>query len=155
MLVCDETPRGVSWVVRGLSHLPCYPRFHFMAPSINALSNAKSPHPSPTADNITARILGILVFLAGVALIAYVFWSANTLFHQPPPSVPVAAATKAAAGSAATAPSAAVEIGRSMVDYLKQLLTLFLMCVAGSLIASRGVHMYFSAGRASTQHPAP
>lgn len=120
--------------------------------SVTALSNVNPQHLKPTADNLTARILGILVFLAGVALIAYVFWSANTLFHQPPPTVPTATA-KAASDSAAVAPSAAVEIGRSLVDYLKQLLTLFLMCVAGSLIASRGVHMYFSAGRASAGPP--
>jgi hypothetical protein len=112
-----------------------------------------SQHPSPPADNVTARILGILVFLGGVALIAYVFWSANTLFHQPPPSVPTAAASKAATSSA-VAPSAAVEIGRSMVDYLKQLLTLLVMSIAGSLIASKGAQMYFSAGRAATgSHP--
>lgn len=119
------------------------------AASVTALSNTKSQNSSPTADNITARVLGILVFLVGVALIAYVFWSANSLFHQPPPSVPAVAAAKAAGANAAAAPSAAIEIGRSMMDYLKQLLTLFLMCAAGSLIASRGIHLYFSAGRAA------
>lgn len=116
--------------------------------AVTALSNVKPQYPTPSADNVTARILGILVFLAGVALIAYVFWSANTLFHQAPPEVPAVAA-KAAATNAGVAPSAAMELGRSLVDYLKQLLTLFLMCVAGSLIASRGVHLYFSAGRAN------
>jgi hypothetical protein len=104
---------------------------------------------------VTARLLGILVFLAGVALIAYVFWSANTLFHQPPPTVPAVAAAKAASGNAAAAPSATVEIGRSLVDYLKQLLTLLVMCIAGSVIASKGVQMYFSAGRAHAGHHPP
>ncbi|MES2462648.1 MAG: hypothetical protein V4671_18855 [Armatimonadota bacterium] len=120
------------------------------------MSNAKSQHASVGPDNVTARILGILVFLAGVALIAYVFWSANSLFHQPPPTVPVAATAKAASASASAAPSAALEIGRSLADYLKQLLTLLVMCIAGSLIASKGVQMYFSAGRAAAgSHPSP
>ncbi|MBC8104616.1 MAG: hypothetical protein H7Z41_18730 [Cytophagales bacterium] len=98
---------------------------------------------------MTARVLGILVFLAGIALLGYVFWSSNLLFSQPPPQVPVASAAKAASGSAAAAPSAALEIGRSLADYLKQLLALLVKCIAGSLIASKGVQMYFSAGRAS------
>ena len=123
--------------------------------SVTALSNPTSQHHRPTADDITARILGILVFLAGVALIVYVFWSADLLFHQAPPSVPVTAAAKAASGNASAAPSAAIEIGRSMVDYLKRLLTLLIMCIAGSVIASRGVHLYFSAGRSHHNPPAP
>ena len=125
---------------------------NYSVSAATALSNVKTQHPTPSADNVTARILGILVFLAGVALIAYVFWSANMLFHQAPPTVPATAA-KAAGSSASAAPSAAIELGRSMIDYLKQLLTLFLMCVAGSLIASRGVHLYFSAGRANAAGP--
>lgn len=121
--------------------------------SINALSNANPKHSSLTPDNVTARILGILVFLAGVALIVYVFWSANLLFHQPPPSVSPTAATTAASGNAAVAPSEAMDIGRSLADYLKRLLTLLIMCIAGSVIASRGVHLFFSAGRAAHSNP--
>jgi hypothetical protein len=112
----------------------------------------------PSTDNIAARVLGILVFLAGVALLGYVFATANTLFHLPPPHVPepTSAATSAAAGSGAAPAAAAIAIGQSLSDYIKQLLALLLMCIAGSLVASKGIHLYFSAGHAhaAAQHAA-
>jgi len=89
-----------------------------------------------------------MVFLGGIGLLWYVFQTANGLFNQPAPHVSTVAPAQAAAGNAAAAPSAALEIGRDLTEYLKKLLTLLLMCVAGSLISSAGIRLYFSAGRA-------
>ncbi len=100
--------------------------------------------------------LGILVFLVGVALVGYVFAEANRLFHTPPPSVPAAlpAPTPSGAGADAAASSnaasgAALEIGRSLTQFLQQLLVLLVMCVAGSVIASKGVQLMFASARAA------
>lgn len=146
------------------SHSSRTGRFRLMAlpstspqdsPKLTTVTSSTGRHHRPSADNVAARLLGIAVFLGGVALLVYVFKSADLLFHQAPPTVPPAAALQASAGSSAAAPSAALQIGQSLTDYLKKLLTLLLMCVAGSLIASKGIQLFFSAGRAHAAATAP
>jgi hypothetical protein len=94
-----------------------------------------------TQHDTAARITGLLVFLAGIGLLAFVFISAHTLFNAPAPAAPPA--TGGAAGGGA--PSAAVEIGRSFSQLGRQILVLLLMCIAGSVIASKGIQLYFAA----------
>ena len=99
-----------------------------------------------------ARITGLLVFLAGVGLLVFVFLTANTLFNAPAPPAPAPApvATGEQGGNAA---SAGVEIGRSFSQLLQKILLLLLMCVAGSVIASKGIQLYFAARPAGATPP--
>ena len=120
-------------------------------------------HPTP-ADNATRRsgsVLGIVVFLVGIVLLGYVFATARALFDAPPPPIPTTAAAPAAtttpapattAGTASAsaptaadsnaAPSAALVIGQSLTQFVQKLFVLLLMCIAGSLIASKGIDLF-------------
>lgn len=97
----------------------------------------------PTPHRETApRLIGIVVFAVGLAALAYVFLSANALYHEPPTPLP----TPRPSGSPAPDMSqAATAIGQGLADYAKRLLALLLMCVAGSLVASLGLRWFFGA----------
>ena len=102
-----------------------------------------SAQPAPSVSQATlARIVGLLVFLGGIGLLIFVFAAANTLLNAPPPTV----AAPTTAGTNANAPSAAIELGRGFSLLLQKILLLLLMCVAGSLIASKGIQLFFAAG---------
>jgi hypothetical protein len=96
------------------------------------------PTTVPTSSRLTGTLLGALVVLVGVGLLIYVFTSANQLFHEsaPPLTLPTPAPKATPDSQAGTA---ALAIGQSLADYVKRLLALLMMCVAGSLIASVGV----------------
>jgi hypothetical protein len=98
---------------------------------------------SDDATRISGAVLGIVVFLGGIALLAYVFITARDLFNQAPPPVPA----PPAAGTAPdpNAPAATTALGQSLMDFGKRLLLLLLMCFAGSVIASRGIELFFKA----------
>ena len=102
-----------------------------------------------------ARITGLLVFLAVIGLLVFVFVAAHTLFNTPAPAVPT---TPAPSAGAAT-PSVGVEIGRSFGQLGRQILLLLLMCIAGSVIASKGIQLFFAArpigGAQGTNDKAP
>jgi hypothetical protein len=100
--------------------------------------------PTPNHETIAARVTGILVFAAGIAILAFVFFTARGLFDAPLPRL----ADRRPAEGVAAAPSAATEIGRSLTQFVRQLLLLLLMCVAGSVIASKGIQLYFAAAQA-------
>jgi hypothetical protein len=95
------------------------------------------------ATRISGAVLGILVFLGGIALLGYVFMTAQHLFTEAPPPVPTPPATGSAPDP--NAPSATTAIGQSLMDFGKRLLLLLLMCIAGSVIASRGIELFFKA----------
>jgi hypothetical protein len=116
--------------------------------------------------NAAPAVLGVVVFLIGVALLGYVFVAANGLFNAPPPQVPSApppatAAAAGAAGTASPAGTAALAIGQQFSALVQKLLVLLVMCVAGSVVASKGVQMAFAArnaavnARHSEDAPAP
>lgn len=86
-------------------------------------------------------MLGLLVFLAGVGVLVWVFLAANRLFNTPAPPLPVAAP----ANAANPGPSPFVAIGASFGELVQRLLVLLLMSVAGSVVASKGVQLYFAA----------
>jgi hypothetical protein len=101
--------------------------------------------PSHQHDRL-GRLIGLAVFFAGVGLLAWVFVRANDLFNAPPPAVPNPPAPPPPAGAGASAaPSPFVPIAASFATLLRQLLLLLLMSVAGSLMASKGVQMFFAA----------
>lgn len=79
--------------------------------------------------------------MAGVGILVWVFVMANRLFNTPAPPLP--AAPPANAANPGSSPFLA--IGASFGDLLRRLLLLLLMSVAGSVIASKGVQLYFAA----------
>jgi hypothetical protein len=111
--------------------------------------------PRQPLPDLFARILGALVFLLGIFLLWSVYQSASGLFSQPAPALPTPAPTPTsspAPGNEATA--AAVFIGKDLADYLKKMLALLLMCIAGALIASMGIKAIFSPAPKSAE-PTP
>lgn len=104
--------------------------------------------PAPTA----ARLLGLLVFVAGVGLLFFVFLAAKSLFDAPPPAIPTPSPA-AATGTNSAAPSAVAEIGVAFSQLLRRILLLLLMCIAGSVIASKGIQLFFAAQ--GSPEPAP
>ncbi len=86
--------------------------------------------------DLPGRLLALLVFLTGVGMLIFVFVTALHLFQSPVPglALPVAAGT--------TAPPAA-NIGTALAQFVRELLLLGVMTLAGSLIAGKGAHLYF------------
>ena len=122
------------------------------------MSTASSPPASSARKG--GLVLGLIVFLVGVALVGYVFYTARVLFDAPPPTIPLpppapvvdpnaaagAASSAASAASASSnAPAATAVVGQALIGFLQHLLVLFVMCVAGSVIASRGIELFFKA----------
>jgi hypothetical protein len=95
--------------------------------------------------DLTGRIFGILVFLLGVALLGSVFSMAYTLFH----ASPAAAIGVKFTGNPKTDPTVAA-IGSQFAWMLYRIGLLFMMSIAGSLIAQFGVKLYFSAMKGPT-----
>lgn len=95
-----------------------------------------------TRLDISGRVTGLLVFLAGIGLLVFVFSLAHALFNTPTPPLPAPAPV---VPGSQPAPSAAIEIGRDFSVFTQRVLLLFLMCIAGSLIASKGIQLYFAA----------
>jgi len=92
-------------------------------------------------DDIFARILGIFVFLGGVGLLAFVFYVAYDWFVTP------SAGIQMSASKGASAPPATL-LGASALQLLIKLALLLIMTIVGSLLAGKGIHIYFaSSGR--------
>ncbi len=103
-----------------------------------------SVSPPPRAD-LTGRLIALLVFLAGIAILVFVFVTALHLFQSPVPGLEPLQAPGAA-------PPPAVNIGTSLAAFARQLLLLGVMTLAGSLLANKGAHLYLSTVHAP--HPA-
>lgn len=95
--------------------------------------------------DLIGRILGIIVFLGGIAVLAFVFMTAYHFFQSPLGEIkpPVQ-------GTSATSP-ATDQLGRSALSVLIRIALLIVMTIVGSLIAGRGVQMYFASSD-STRH---
>ena len=111
-----------------------------MSPSIQARSD------------LAGRIVGILVFLLGVGMLVVVFRLAYALFN----ASPSAALGLKFTGNVKTDPTLAM-IGTRLGALLVNVLCLFVMAIASSLICQFGVKLYFSAMKGSapdvlTQH---
>lgn len=95
--------------------------------------------------DLTGRILGILVFLLGVGLLCTVFCMAYKLFNTPPSAALGLVFTK----DPKKDPSVAA-IGTQFGGLLYRVALLFIMSIAGSLVAQFGVKLYFSAMKGPT-----
>jgi hypothetical protein len=84
------------------------------------------------------RVIGIVVFVGGVGLLAFVFIMALRFFHSPMGALP----TGPAHGS--TAP-ATTQLGESALKLLGRIGLLVVMTIVGSMLAGRGVQLYFAA----------
>lgn len=92
-----------------------------------------------THKDIPARLIGMLVFLLGVAALGFVFYTAYKLFNAPADT----ALGLTFKNDPKTDPTAAA-IGARFGFLLFRLAYLFLMSIAGSLIANKGINLYFS-----------
>ena len=90
--------------------------------------------------DLFGRIIGMLVFLLGVALLILVFYSAYELFRMPAADALGLKFT----GDPKKDPGVSL-IGVQFGGLLFRVLCLFLMSIAGSLIANKGINLYFSA----------
>jgi hypothetical protein len=79
------------------------------------------------------RLLGIVIFLLGVGLLTFVFFAAYRFFS-------------ADVISAKNAEPIANQLGRSAVNVLAKIGFLIVMTIAGSLIAGKGITLYFASG---------
>ena len=89
----------------------------------------------PHAD-LTGRLLALLVFLTGVGMLVFVFVTALHLFQSPVPGLEPLHTPGAP-------PPPAANIGTALADFARRLLLLMVMTLAGSLLASKGAHLYF------------
>jgi len=91
--------------------------------------------------DIIGRIVGMLVFLAGVGLLVLVFVMAHGYFTSDSPGSHITASGPGV--------SATTRLGESALRMIGRVALLVVMAIVASLIAARGIQMYFaSAGRA-------
>jgi hypothetical protein len=86
-----------------------------------------------TRNGILARVVGLIVFLAGVAILSLVFFRAHHLFSTPPPGF-----TANHAGQGLTTSG----LSEAALTLVAQIGLLFIMTLVGSLMAGRGVQLY-------------
>ena len=103
------------------------------------------PRTHPPADT-PGRLVALLVFLLGVGMLVFVFVTALHLFQSPVPGLGLPVA------QGQTAPPAA-NIGTALIVFLRELLLLGVMTLAGSLLASKGAHLYFSTAYPPEERP--
>lgn len=89
--------------------------------------------------DLAGRILGIMVFLVGIAILAFVFAIAYGFFTSPSAGIDIP--SKPTAVGAPT-----TQLGASALRMFARILSLTVMCIVGSLVASKGIHLYFRAG---------
>ncbi|MCE5314340.1 MAG: hypothetical protein ABFD49_04550 [Armatimonadota bacterium] len=88
--------------------------------------------------DLVGRIVGMLVFLAGVGILVFVFVAAyqyfdsNTILLKP--TTPVSATS-----------STTSRLGESALLLFGRIGLLVVMAIAGSQVASRGIQLYFAA----------
>ena len=91
--------------------------------------------------DILAQATGLLVFVAGIVVLVFVSVAAYRLFSAPGLAL-------GQRGSGAT--PVATNLSTAALVVLGKVGLLFIMTLAGSLIASRGIQLYF-AGRPSSE----
>ena len=99
------------------------------------------PVPNSRTD-LSCRLVAMLVFLIGIGMLVFVFVTALHLFQAPVPGLEPLQTPGAP-------PPAAANIGVSLAGFARELLLLGVMTLAGSLLANKGAHLYFS----SVYHP--
>jgi hypothetical protein len=105
-------------------------------------------NPGPHESRLATRLLALVVILVGLALVGYVFLEAKRLFEAPTPPLPTPAPTPKPLPGATPAPDNAVgtlalQAGYRLADFMgRRLLSLLVMCTAGSLIAALGIRWW-------------
>jgi hypothetical protein len=89
--------------------------------------------------DLFARVMGFVVFLLGVAIILMVLRLGFQMYEDPRVGISLTSRTGASAS--------ATEVGASFARLTVRIALLFLGSVSGSLIANKGINMYFSALR--------
>ncbi len=108
------------------------------------MQRARLRKPNRKSGSISATLLGVLVFLAGVALLAFTFKLAYEMFMVPPQD---------ALGIKPKQPIDLGMAGQSFVGVIIKVLMLIVMGFVSSLIANRGVSLI--AGARVPVKPAP
>jgi len=98
--------------------------------------------------DLIGRVIGIVVFLGGIGLLAFVFATAYAWFSTPSAALP----TSASPGSSGPATA---QLGKSALDILERIGLLVVMTIVGSLLAGRGVQLYFASVNAKPPAIAP
>lgn len=98
------------------------------------------------------RIIGILVFLAGIGLLVLIFKEAFAMLASPAPDLDaiVRSATQPVKGAHAAQPNPFPAVGAVVLAFFLRLTLLFVGVISGSIIASKGIHLYFTAGSVPT-----
>ncbi len=87
--------------------------------------------------DLAGRIIGMAVFMGGVGLLAFVFLTAYHWFTTPSAAI-------ATSPNPTTSASTVSQLGKSVVVMLEKIALLVVMTIAASLVASRGVQLYFA-----------
>lgn len=87
-------------------------------------------------DSAAGRALGILAFLLGIGILVAVAVIAYNLFNASGSALTVTAGSPDGTTS---------QLGASAIRLLYRLALLIILCIAGSLVAARGLHLYFVA----------
>lgn len=95
--------------------------------------------------DLFSRILGVLVFVGGVMLLLFVFKTAHELFSSDLVGISFASAKGAQPGAATAA------LGESAAKLFIRIILLCLMSAVASIIASKGISLYFAATRETVQ----
>jgi hypothetical protein len=93
----------------------------------------------PRGD-LFGRVLGALILLGGLAVISMVLWLGFEMFQDPN------------LGLGATKSSTAADVGVGFGKLIVRILLLFLLSFSGSLIANKGVNLYFASLPGAVQH---
>jgi len=87
-------------------------------------------------EDLVARIVGILVFLAGIGILVVTFILTYKVF-----TLQATALTPRPASPGGPRPAAA--LGSNAILLLQEIGLLFIMALVGSLVAGRGIQLYF------------
>jgi len=97
-----------------------------------------------THGDLFGRLVAVMVLVAGIAALVFVFLTAVHLFESPVPGLGLPVPK-------GQAPPTGLNIGIAMALLFSKLAILALMILAGSLIASKGIHLYL--GAVTAHHP--
>lgn len=88
-------------------------------------------------------LVSLLVFLAGIAMLMFVFKTALDLFSIPPEN---------AVGIKKTEPFTAETAGRSGMQLVWRIVLMLIMSIIASIIANRGIRLYSEAKHGEAKH---
>jgi len=100
---------------------------------------------TPPRRDIFAQVMGFLVFLLGLGIILGVLWLAFGIWND----------SNLGLGAAGKNGTTAADIGVGFGKLTMRIILLFLGSVSGSLIANKGIRLYFTGAGTHHGHVAP